>query len=160
MTKDCTWNLDWLLASSSWDWSMTVTQFRRSVINWGRIGMTGVRASMGSSVSWNHWKLLRWSMLIWKKIVEFFLEWPTFIKNIILKLHYFLSNNNKKPSINDVTYFKVQLKYSGDLNTRLVCIQMVKSCPITEWFIIGMPLEYRTKFSLVFRPPFEYRTSE
>ena len=32
---------------------------------------------------------------------------------------------------------------------------MVKSCPITEWSVIRMPFEYRTKFCLVFRPPFE-----
>ena len=37
---------------------------------------------------------------------------------------------------------------------------MVESCRITEWSIIRMPLEYRTKFCLLFRPPFEYRTSE
>ena len=35
---------------------------------------------------------------------------------------------------------------------------MVKSCPITEWSVIWMPFEYRTKFCPVFRPPFEYRT--
>ena len=36
---------------------------------------------------------------------------------------------------------------------------MVESCPITVWSNIWMPFEYCTKFSLVFRPPFEYRTS-
>ena len=36
---------------------------------------------------------------------------------------------------------------------------MVKSCPITNWSIIRMPFEYRTKFFPVFKTPFEYRTS-
>ena len=34
---------------------------------------------------------------------------------------------------------------------------MVKSCPFAEWSGILMPFELRTKFSLVFRPPSEYR---
>ena len=39
-----------------------------------------------------------------------------------------------------------------------LCIWMVKSCPIIKWSIIQLPFGYRTKFSMVFRPPFEYRT--
>ena len=37
---------------------------------------------------------------------------------------------------------------------------MVKICPITEWSANRMTFEYRTKFSQLFRPPFEYRTSK
>ena len=36
---------------------------------------------------------------------------------------------------------------------------MVKICPIAEWSANRMPFEYRTKFSLIFRPPLDYRTS-
>ena len=36
---------------------------------------------------------------------------------------------------------------------------MVESCPIAEWSVDRMPFEYRTKFSLVFWPPSEYRTT-
>ena len=37
---------------------------------------------------------------------------------------------------------------------------MVESCPTTKRSGIWMPFEYQTKFSLVFRSTFEYRTSE
>ena len=38
-------------------------------------------------------------------------------------------------------------------------IWVVESYPITEWLVILMTFEYLSKFSPVFRPPFEYRTS-
>ena len=37
---------------------------------------------------------------------------------------------------------------------------MVDGCPIAKWSIIWMPFEYPTKFIPVFRPSFEYQTSE
>ena len=37
---------------------------------------------------------------------------------------------------------------------------MLESCMISKWSGIWIPFKYHTKFSLVFRPPFEYRTSE
>ena len=52
------------------------------------------------------------------------------------------------------------LLYSGDLNTGLVRFQMVQSYLIADWSGILMPFEYRSIFSLIFRPPFEYWTSE
>ena len=38
-------------------------------------------------------------------------------------------------------------------------IQMVKSCRIIKWYGVQIPFEYQTKFSQLFRPPFEYPTS-
>ena len=55
---------------------------------------------------------------------------------------------------------------SGDLNTVLVGIQMVVSCPMIQCHFntymnkFNLVFKYSTKFNLVFRPPFEYRTSE
>ena len=45
-------------------------------------------------------------------------------------------------------------KYSGDMNIGL-------HGPVFKWSkVVGLPFEYQTKFSPVFRPPYEYPTSE
>ena len=57
---------------------------------------------------------------------------------------------------------QVKTKYSGDpsprhLNARN--IQILDNLNISDKSGIQMPFEYPTKFSLVFRAPFDYRTS-
>ena len=53
--------------------------------------------------------------------------------------------------------------YSGDLNSKLVRIQIMRICLLVEWFIIQIPGTMAVQFSdphlvkePVFRPPFEY----
>ena len=72
--------------------------------------------------------------------------WPSQPRNILRLYKYSSKRENTRT------------KYRGDLNTRLVWYSNGQKFPITWWSVLQMPLEYRTKFCPVFRPPFEYLT--